>query len=81
MAPNDRPANENGEPVREPGLFSTRKRAIESTLSLTGLAAGVAFMFAVLDAAHWATFGLVLGVSVVCMVIAALYRLVVHGRA
>lgn len=33
MAPNDRPANENGAPAREPGLFSTRNRAIESTLS------------------------------------------------
>lgn len=85
MEPTERPRNDNWNPAHgdppEPGLFSTRKWAIESTLSLIGLAVlwGAAFLW--LDGAHWRLVGTVIAVAFVGMLIAGIYRLIVHGRA
>lgn len=83
MSPSERPSNDNqgALPEREPGLFSTRQRAIESTFSLCVIAALIAFSYSVLDAAHWKGVGITLGIAVVGMTIAAIYRLIVYGRA
>ncbi|HEV2542912.1 MAG TPA: hypothetical protein VGU70_09175 [Methylobacterium sp.] len=85
MQPTERPRNDNWNPAHgdppEPGLFSTRKRAIESTLSLIGLFFIFAMMVLILDAKHWWIFAAVLAVSFVGMLIAGIYRLIVHGRA
>jgi fatty acid desaturase len=85
MQPTERPRNDNwnpadGEPP-EPGLFSTRKRAIESTLSLIGLAViwGAAFLW--LSGTQWLGLAITLAVAFVGMLIAGIYRLIVHGRA
>lgn len=85
MQPTERPRNDNwnpadGEPP-EPGLFSTRKRAIESTFALTVIALLIWFMLAVLDAAHWRTFGVLFGIGCLCIFAAAIWRRIIYGRA
>ncbi|MDV2988463.1 UNVERIFIED_CONTAM: hypothetical protein Q9R58_29720 [Methylobacteriaceae bacterium AG10] len=85
MQSSERPRNDNWNPAHgdpsEPGLFSTRKRAIESTFALAVIAViwGSAFFW--LDGAHWRLVGTVIAVSFVGMLIAGIYRLIVHSRA
>lgn len=85
MQPTERPRNDNwnpadGEPP-EPGLFSTRKRAIESTFALAVIALLIGFMLTVLDVAHWRILGALLGIGCLGMLVAAIWRRIVYGRA
>lgn len=77
------PTNDNGwrpgDP--EPGLFSTRKRAIESMFAGLFLIVGMGFAWWDMDSSHRGTALWLLGISVAGMIVAALYRLIRHGRA
>lgn len=83
MTPSEPPSDDNAGtlPEREPGLFSTRKRAIESTLSLCGIAAIYSFGYSYLSPESWRGMWLTIGGIFLVSLVAALYRRVVYGRA
>lgn len=80
MSPPNRPANENKK-LGEPGYLSPRGKRIETVLSLIGIALLISFALAVLDANRWIAVGLTIGIASVFIIGAALWRLIVYGRA
>ncbi|MCJ2042934.1 hypothetical protein MKK55_28890 [Methylobacterium sp. J-059] len=77
MAPNDRPANENGKPVA-PRSMADR---VEFVVSIVLIAAWCIAAWLYLKPEGWTAIAIGITIAFVSSVAAALYRLVVHGRA
>jgi len=84
MQPTERPRNDNWNPADgdppEPGLFSTRKRAIESTFALAVIAVWAVCAWLYLGPKGWLSLGIGVAVVIVVAFARAAYRLIVHGR-
>lgn len=80
MSPPDRPANENKK-LGEPGYLSPRGQRIETVLSLIGIAViwGAAVLW--LNSQQWIGLGVTIGLASIFIIGAALWRLIVYGRA
>ncbi|MCJ2023106.1 hypothetical protein [Methylobacterium sp. J-067] len=74
------PANDERPPLW-PGLSKRADERFWLWFSLAVIACGIAFMLAVLDARHWVSFGITIGIASFFIIGAALWRLVVYGRA
>lgn len=80
MPPDNRPTNDN-QPTRKGGLFSTRVQTIETLLSGTGLLIGAGLIWTFAKPSDWRAIGIIMGTAIVCMLVAAVWRLIVTGRA
>lgn len=80
MSHDSGPANENKK-LGEPGYLSPRGQRIETVLSLIGLAILWGSAAHWLNSRQWIGIGLTIGIASVFLVGAAVYRLIVYGRA
>lgn len=82
MTPDHRPTNDNQSPAQAERWEETPQgRRVMNVVSAVVIVIiwGSALLW--MDAAHWRAFGIIMGVAIVCMLVAAIWRLIVTGRA
>lgn len=74
------PANDERPPLW-PGMSKRAEERFGFWFSVIGLIALIGFAIAVLDNRHWIGVAITVGVGFVVMLIAAIWRRIVYGRA